>query len=182
MGSTFKYISDAALREEDRSYFTECQACGKKGVPVFKANGFLLKADGTYDDDDPDAEVYVACSDCILNGRIARFGEWEMDDFLNDNYENWQELRHALRRTPQIPLMMQRDDWVICCGDLCEFIGVPQDVKDLIRFTSTATFWDRGSSDFARNFQNDGPPESLREISEFQCLHCRRMYWTDQFT
>ena len=162
MGSIFKYINDAALQEEDRSYFTECQACGKKAFPVYKASGFLLKADGTYDDEDPDSEVWVACSDCILKGRMARFGEWEMDGFLRDNYENWEQLRQALRCTPQIPLMLQRDDWAICCGDVCEFIGVPPDIDDLIRFTKDATYWDRGSSAFARDFENDGAPESFR--------------------
>ena len=182
MGTTFKYISDDALREEDRSYFTECQACGEKGVAVYKAQGFLLKADGTFDDEHPESEVYVACADCILGEKIARFGEWETDDFLRDNFENWVQLRRALRCTPQIPLMMQRDDWVICCGELCEFVGVPRDMEDLIGLTADATYWNRGSSAFARDFHDSGPPESFREISKFQCLHCNRMYWTDQFT
>ena len=182
MGSTFRYIKDSALKAEDSSYYNECHACARKDAPVYKASGFIIKNDGTFDDEDPDSGIYVACEACIKSGKLARFGEWEMTPFLKSMYENWEELRQKLRATPQIPLFLQRDDWVVCCNDICEFTGVPENYEDIVYFTSKANYWARGQNKFSRNFKEDGPPESILEISKFECIHCRKTYWIDQFT
>ena len=182
MGSVFKYIKDEAIVSEDSSYYKECQVCGKKNCSVYKASGFILKADGSHDDEDPDSEIYVACADCIRKGKVARFGEWETDDFLKQNFDNWQDLQKALRITPQIPLMLQKDDWVICCNEISEFTGVPGSYEELIEYTEKAQYWERGISGYSRRFREDGPPESLNEISKFECTKCKKRYWIDQFT
>ncbi len=95
---------------------------------------------------------------------------------------NWQHLQKALRITPQIPLMMQRDDWVVCCDEICEFIGIPNNYEELVNYTESAKYWNRGKDEFARNFRKDGHPESLREISKFECMKCHKKYWIDQYT
>lgn len=182
MGTLFQHIADDALVAEDASYYTHCHVCEKQNVAVYKAMGFILREDATYDDEDPDAEVYVACAECIQAEKIARFGEWEMDDFLKDNYENWQELRRELRMTPQIPCMMQSSDWVICCGMICEFTGSPKTYEELVVYTEKAKYWHRGKDEYRRNFRSQGPPEELDEVSKFRCGRCEREYWIDQYT
>lgn len=91
-------------------------------------------------------------------------------------------LIEKLRRTPQIPLMMQCDDWVVCCNDLCEFLGSPADMEALLELTDSATYWESGLGHSGRDFRCDGPPESFSEISEFRCFHCHSRYWIDQYT
>ena len=179
MGSIFKYIKDKVLVCADSEIHPECDVCGKSNVAVYETMGFPIRDDGTIDDDD---EVVVACVACFSAGKVARMGEASIEEFLKRNYPNWKQLLLELRKTPQIPYCAQEDDWAICCNDLCEFIGVPESFDDLLNFIDSATYWTRGNDAFVRDFRQDGPPESLNEISKFQCLECKRQYWIDQFT
>jgi len=92
------------------------------------------------------------------------------------------ELIQKLRRTPQSPLTLQGADWVVCCGDLCEFIGSPKSFDELIHVQATAKYWNHGLGSAGRNFASDGPPEELEEVSVFRCGTCNTLFWVDQYT
>jgi len=138
---------------------------------VFGAPHDRVSTNGT-DIDWPEGQDFI-----VRNGlRISRYRlvpRWEGPAA---------ELIQKLRRTPQSPTYLQWSDWVVCCGDLCEFLGSPGSFQELVRVTRGATFWNHGIADQRRDFEEDGPPEGLEEISLFRCLACGRRYWIDQFT
>ena len=79
MGKLFKHIHDDALETEDSEYYKSCHICDTEG-PVYAFRGFILNQDGSYDDEDPDAEIWAACECCIKGAKAARFIEYLTDD------------------------------------------------------------------------------------------------------
>lgn len=190
MGSVFRYIADSALTPEDASYYTKCHVCDKPQVPVFSAQGEVVREDGTVDD-----LIAVACEPCLKTGKIIHISEWKTDLVIRAYLRRYftdkgpafierrsQELFLALRKTPRVPMFMKGDDWPLCCGDLTEFKGSPKDVNELPNVDGPMIYWSEGVKEPVADFKSDGPPESLYEVSFFECLSCDKRYWIFQFT
>lgn len=158
-----------------------CPICKKQGL-LYPCNGFLTSPGGMCDDENPESEISEACADCIDAEKVARIEEYEFVDYLKGRYKDGVHFRDGLRRTPQLPLLMQREDWAFCCNDLCEFVGSPATYEELLVIVGSCHYWDRIRENRPRDFRRDGPPESLNEISAFRCLHCPKRFWIDQFT
>lgn len=88
------------------------------------------------------------------------------------------------RHTPDIPMFMQYDDRPLCCNDIVEFTGHPQDDDELCLMAESCSYWKKGpvSSDEWPDFRQDGPPESYHDVAGFCCRHCGQKYFTFQFT
>jgi uncharacterized protein CbrC (UPF0167 family) len=190
MGKVFRYIADAALKSE-KGYQRTCQVCEARGVDVFNAHGNVLLPTGKEGED-----CYVACAACLRGGRVIHIGEWETDKLIKAYVRKYlpkspavkrkkleETLRAALRRTPRVPSFAQGDDWPMCCGDLTEFTGSPRSLRELIRLSRSAVYWEqRARDDHDYDFEEDGQPESWSDVSVFRCLHCDKRYWVFQFT
>jgi len=164
--------------------------CHKPQVPVFSAQGKVVRDDGTVDDD-----IAVACEPCLKTGRIIHVSERKTDAIIRRYLcgyftdkgpafveQKAQELFLALRKTPRVPMFMQGDDWPLCCGDLTEYKGNPKEFDELPSVNGPRIYWEEGIKEFGAGFESDGPPESLSEISFFECLSCDKQYWIFQFT
>lgn len=190
MGKLFRYIADEAIKPPDRRPKRDCHACEKEGTDVYDIQGNVAKRNGT-----EGAEVYSACVRCIQTGRVEPATAFEVDEvirkYLATHYKDRThlfrlqrllELATAYRRTPNVPLFLQHQDWPLCCGDLTEFTGSPKTKKELVKLSTTATYWQGEVMKCFVNFEETGAPESLREVSRFRCLTCPKVYWTWQFT
>jgi hypothetical protein len=190
MGTVFRYVADAALKPL-KGYRRTCQVCAATGVDVYNAHGRVLLPDGAEGD-----ACYAACADCLRAGRVAHIGEWATDEairayarsHLRDRPADERKrlearLRDALRRTPRAPQFAQSDDWPLCCGEPTEFTGNPRGLRELIRLSESAVYWEkRARRDHDYDFDDLGPPESWSDVSVFRCLHCDKVYWVFQFT
>jgi hypothetical protein len=139
MGQVFKFISDEALRELAPGPDRKCDVCGTRERPLYEMWGFLVLDDGTASES-PEDQVELACAACINERKIARGHEEFLFEDVYSGFHNAEELRQEFRQTPAIPLMMQFDDWPVCCDHLCEFTGSPQTYEELLQFVSDATF------------------------------------------
>jgi hypothetical protein len=178
MGRVFPLIADAALVAEDPAVYTECQVCGTRGVPVYAAQGYLTRGDGSAD---PSRDVYAACEACLKGGLVAHLHEYRTDPLIERFAADPAGQRALLRTTPRIPFQCSGDDWPLCCGQLAEFAGSPASLVELIQVQAAGSYWDLGKKRRADyDARRDGPPESWREVSLFRCLKCQRLYWVFQ--
>ena len=187
MGSHFELIADDALVPLD-DHYTECQVCRTTGVPLYPAQGSLVNEDGSIDES---RDAYAVCETCLKKGRIAHTSEWQTDSVIERFASDPVAAKALLRTTPRIPVMLQSQDWPLCCGQLTEFTGVPTEDEGLTELLRPLTPWCGEPIDqetlaakpwLVRNFEEDGPPESLHEISLFVCRSCGKGYFTDQYT
>jgi hypothetical protein len=186
MGNRFELIADDALVPLDD--YEKCQVCFRTGVPLYEAQGRIVNQDGSVDES---KDVYAVCESCLKTGRVAHTSEWQTDRVIERFASDPQAAKALLRRTPRIPLMLQQADWPLCCGQLTEFTGVPKEDEGLANLLSPLIPWINGPIDqetvkekpwLVRDFEQDGPPESLDEISIFVCRSCGKGYFTDQYT
>ncbi|MCC9656698.1 CbrC family protein [Rhodopirellula halodulae] len=181
MGITFRYIADIAL---EPSELGECQCCERAAAVSYNYRGEIVDpsaaANSKLAEEEP--EIYAACAGCI-NAGLVRKSEYEIADIqklINRFASDKQDAVKQYHRIPHIPLMMQGEDWPLCCGDWCEFIGVPTDYNESVRVVSQHQFWDRRPVEPHWDFELK--PESLREICIFRCLSCRKTYFIWQPT
>ena len=180
MGTVFRLIADEVLEPADAGYYTECQACGKPQVPVYLCQGYMACPDGSAD---KARDVYAACEKCLKQGCIVNIDEYRMDPLIERYAEDPEAEKRSLRMTPRIPLHMQGGDWPLCCGTLTEFVGSPSSLEELVHVQEAGTPWDLGPDNLMQyDARRDGPPESFREVSVFQCFVCDRQHWTFQPT
>ncbi|SJL84529.1 hypothetical protein [Vibrio palustris] len=186
MGKIFELISDDALEESD--YSDECSFCGEKGVPIYKITGLLIEP-GQYQfqdipEDMENSERDEACESCLKAGKIKLFSEWEIEPILKKHCNNPAEQLEKIRSTPTIPLFLQGLDWVVCCGELCEFKGSPKTYDESIVLVDSYQFWHKGPEDW-KTFWSSGftlEPESLDEVSKFECHQCNKNWFIWQNT
>jgi hypothetical protein len=179
MGTIFRLIADEALEPADPGYYTECQVCGRPRIPVYPCQGYLARQDGTADQS---YDLYVACEDCLKQGRVVHIDEYRTDPLIDQFAQDPEAEKRFLRATPRIPLQFHGTDWPVCCGTLTEFAGSPTSLEELVRVQSVGTSWDLGPADLNYDARRDGPPESWRDVAVFRCIACGRQYWTFQPT
>jgi hypothetical protein len=181
MGTSFRYVADAALRGMDEG---QCHHCGRTVSPLFYYSGEIvdpnLSSDPALATEEP--EVHEACGPCILSGNLRR------DDYtvgvatrlLRRFGADVPPMIEALHRMPKAPLFLQGFDWPICCGEWCEYAGHPQSYDESRGIPSRKSFWRNGPAVWDYGF--DLEPETLDEVNYFRCLHCPKFYFVWQCT
>jgi hypothetical protein len=181
MGTLFRYVADDAIRKCSGSV---CHHCEKTDIPLFSFYGTIidpeLAADPEIAREEP--EVDELCAQCILSGNIARASTARTDKTIDSLSADPEYSRRELNKIPECPLILQHFDWPMCCGEWCEFTGSPGTLGELVALQKNAGFWDGGVVSSAPDFERDGAPESLREVSGFRCFECGRCYYIHQFT
>ena len=185
IGTVFRYIADAVVAE--RGQCKRCQVCGTEDARVFDAFGTTLGSDG------PSDEVEIVCAKCLHAERLLH----EDEQVVKNAVEKWigqhcadedrptkkqirKHLWSAFRQTPCMPRQNMNIDWPICCRDLAEYLGEPDDGDACLAFCREAIFWSWGdTSKLDDHAQIDlNPGIDLFEFQHFQCLHCDSKFWT----
>lgn len=183
MGTVFTYVADNALKPA-LCAGSHCHFCARSDVAIFDYMGTIISPERAADPAQAREypEVEVLCVDCINSDAIEKWSDKSIESlisrFATDQQAAWKEF-HKL---PDMPGFAQYFDWPICCGMWCEFIGHPESLAELIEVQGSHVYWHNGSASGARDFANEGEPESLWEISRFRCLSCEKKYYVDQFT
>ena len=181
MGATFRYIADDALKE---SGLGECQHCERVGVPSFNYRGIIIDPQLAANTElaSQDNDIFAACSDCIHGGNIRKddYEVGQIQGIINSFASDKEAAVRSYHLIPRIPLMMQNEDWPLCCNDWCEFIGNPADYEASVRVPNENKFWDHGPSNHSFDFELR--PESLREVCLFRCVSCPKTYFIWQPT
>ena len=187
MGSLFRYIADDVA---NRAEGAECPCCHRHGA--------LFPIEAAIDDDEwsvaADCPEEI-CSDCIRRLPLRKFsprtGEKVVQELINAYYAKGtlsgeQRINRLVsicdeyRRTPMYPLFLQNEDWPWCCGDFCEYLGVPESYEESIRIGHEMQMW-RG--DYKQKYGDMTlEPESLNEVCIFRCLKCGKQVFTWQMT
>ncbi|MCA9068781.1 MAG: hypothetical protein KDA84_07655 [Planctomycetaceae bacterium] len=181
MGSTFRYIADEAMYPCGG---TECHHCERDDVPIYDFRGVIvdpsLAKNPQLAIEEP--EVSELCADCVLSGNIIK-DPYEISRIqgIVNTYARDKDAAIANYHTiPHIPLMMQDEDWPMCCGDWCEFQGCPPDYAASVQVPSLHRYWDRRPKNPHWDFELK--PESLREVNIFRCFQCKTSYFIWQPT
>jgi len=168
MGSIFSLITDEALDIcEYKDY--HCDLCSSK--PAF-SHCVETKYEGE------DREVDFLCASCIkLEDSKQITDEWEFSLSLCQNSNSSKlELEH----TPKLPCFIQEIDWPVCCGELCEFEGVPSS-SDTEQIPKLRRFWFHGVKNYNKEYGCSLKSEFLKDIGFFRCNICSSKYFTFQF-
>lgn len=179
----FKYIHDSALEIEAEN--ETCHVCETTQQELFSYQGIIELPDGSEED------VFYVCESCIKSGKTRHMTDFEaiecIDNYLNrqnlDDFTRNQkrsELIEAYQKTPGIPIYQQGFDQPFCCLDMTQFIGYPENEKDLIHISKNYTYWyqEPQEDNEMADFSEGGEPESMRDLAKFECLHCKSKYYT----
>ncbi len=191
MGKLFRYIIDQVAAQAETGI---CHYCDQART-VYPIRAVADDADYW---DKGTEQIDELCAHCIrvipLISLATRESERWLTAHINSHYPKGtlsKELRQTkligladrLRRTPEMPLFLQGDDWPFCCGEWCEFLGVPDNGQAAIALVDTDTYWSGGPGTYASEFGDMTlEPEDLEEVSLFRCLHCHQPFFTWQFT
>lgn len=181
MGATFRYIAETAL---ESSELGDCQCCERASVVSYAYRGEIVDPSAAANPQlaEEDPAIHAACADCINDG-LVRKDDYEISEIqsvINAFANNKEKVIDQYHQIPHIPLMMQREDWPMCCGDWCEFTGVPADYDESVKVPAQHQFWERRPVDPHWDFELR--PESLCEVCIFQCLSCDKSYFIWQPT
>ncbi|MFO0799099.1 MAG: hypothetical protein U0804_16650 [Gemmataceae bacterium] len=151
-----------------------CHHCERSDVPVYGFDGEIVNPDLAKNPalaaDEP--QVSELCASCILGGNVRKsaYRIREITPIVTRWAADPVRAIEEYHRTPDIPLLMQRYDWPMCCGGWCEFVGTP-DTRDVSRQVPHGfRYWERGPVEW--HFRYELLPESLREVSLFRCALC----------
>lgn len=181
MGSVFRHVADAAMY---RCGGEQCHHCARTDRPIYLYSGEIVDPALAHDPelaaDEP--EVDELCADCVRGGNVRK-SEYSLNQvaptiarFAADRARAIEEYHQI----PDIPLFLQGEDWPMCCGEWCEFVGVPLSYDESPGVPLSHSYWERGPT--AWRFTDELRPESLREISLFRCHCCARLWFTWQMT
>lgn len=126
MGAVFQYVADHAL---DPCGDETCHHCGRTGPPIYRYTGEIVNPVSAADPQlaADDLVVYELCVDCIRGGNVRKsdYRIGEMLPIINRFAADRARAVAEYHQLPDIPLFLQRDDWPMCCGGWCEFVGCP---------------------------------------------------------
>ena len=191
MGRLFKYISDELIDNHDEE--GECPVCGRE------AKLFDMDCAPNADEWDVNEDrVDEMCADCIRRIPLRKLSPREPErlaqQIINQKYpkgslsgqqrqEKWVGLCDEFRRTPEIALFLQGEDWPSCCGDFVELIGSPETEEEAIRIGREMDYWDHRPASFTELYGDMTlEPEDLEEINIFRCLSCDKKVFIWQCT
>jgi hypothetical protein len=181
MGKVFRCIADRAMYPCGGD---QCHHCGRIDRPIYRYFGEIidpsLAGDPTLAIEEP--EVSELCADCILGGNVRK-PDFEIQEIMPTIRRFASDRARAVEeyhRIPNIPLFLQRKDWPLCCGEWCEFTGVPATTEESRQVPENYRYWERGPTTW--HYEHPLLPESLREVSLFRCVCCNRPWFTWQFT
>ena len=178
MGKVFKYISDEAL---------EISVIKGESCPICNDEIDLYSASIDGDDED----YSEACINCIKTVPLSwirpKDDERKIQNLINQKYPKGtksQDQRFALvveladeyRRSPNIPIFMQRDDWPDCCGDFTEYVGLAKSGGSFSDFI----LW--GEEDYFTQNGIEGLVDHEDGVPLFKCKECQKRYWLFQTT
>ena len=140
MGKIFELISDKSLEKLD-DYYVECHVCNNNSLDLYQFQGEIKLEKGEIDD-----EIYAVCAKCIKTKKLKHINDYEYIEVINNYLKSkdlsidfYSELREKLiskyQQTPDIPLFTQYEDRPLCCNDITEFIGQPENEDELIDIT-----------------------------------------------
>lgn len=179
MGTTFRFIHEDAMFPCGG---TVCHFCESDESPIYNYNGVILNPDQAANPDLAKGapEISELCAKCILGENvekdIAPRIQKTINRFANDKQASLQEFH----RTPDIPLFFHYQDWPMCCGQWCEFVGVPTSYEESKGVPQSWNYWEHEPRAWEADYEL--MPESLREISLFRCISCERPHFTWQCT
>ena len=151
-----------------------CHHCERDDVPIYRYDGEIIDPSFAKNPalaaEEPD--VSELCADCILGGNIRKsdYRIREMMPVITRWATDGARAVEEFHRTPDIPLFLQRDDWPMCCGGWCEFVGVPGSRDESRQVPQDFRYWERGPVEW--RFEYELFPESLREVCLFRCGAC----------
>ena len=179
MGKTFCYIADDAMFPCDGE---ECHLCETEESPLYLYFGEIIHPEHAANPQlaREEPEISELCAECILSGHVRRNADVRIQKTINRFAKDKQAAWEAFHRTPDIPLFLQYTDWPMCCGDWCEFVGVPSSYDESKVVPDNYHYWEDSPKAWKSDFEL--MPETLREISLFRCLDCEEKLFTWQFT
>ena len=168
MGTIFSLISDDAIKVCEYTNY-QCDLCLCE--PAFYHSVETLYKGVA-------KEVDLLCSACIKLKYSKQYSdEWEFSLSLCHDYN---KSKTSLEHTPKLPCFIQEIDWPVCCGELCEFTGIPKnfETEDI---PNIKKFWFRGIKSYDKECGFTLKPEFLKDIGFFNCRVCSSEYFTLQF-
>jgi len=177
MGSIFELIADKALIVDEQT--DECDVCSKSGVPCYPCRAMIVRADGTAD---MAQTVDAVCEACFKAGRVAHYGDFDLNLEIDDHATDPEAAKKLLRQTPRCQKFVQTAQWPLCCGHLTEYTGTPS-VAEARELDRGGHFW---------NGKVTAPPGSAAAIitaaerlqdsamSAYRCQRCSKRYWIFQ--
>jgi hypothetical protein len=175
MGSIFELIADKALKAEELA--DECDVCAKSGIPCYPCRAMVVRPDGTAD---MAQTVDSVCEACFKAGRIAHYGDFDLNLEIDDHASNPEAAKLLLRKTPRLQKFVQGPQWPLCCGHLTEYTGTPT-LAEAQELDASGRFWNGGVAQ---------PPRSAAKIiasqrdqgtlSAYHCHRCKKKYWIFQ--
>lgn len=169
MGDLFKLISDGSLHIiEDEA---TCQFCNNTDSQAYKFESYL-------NDDDNEFYSYL-CKECIFKNNFipSTAFDWEKtlakcDDVIKSKI--------LLNKTPDIPCFIQNFDWPICCGQLCEFSGIPKNENEIKTYPTSKLYWEYGFKNYNNSYEYPPISEFLQDVGLFKCNLCYNDIFTFQ--
>ena len=187
MGQLFKLISDEIAATAESGV---CESCNET-CALFPIHADLDNDEWSYSSD----ECEALCASCIRRLPLRRFAwrdaERRISHIVNDHHPkgtlNGAHRQSKLvsicdeyRRTPEFPLFLQNEDWPYCCGNFCEYLGVPESYEQSIRIGREMKCWEGDFNELYGDMALE--PESLNEVCLFRCLTCDARMFTWQCT
>ncbi|MCM8543531.1 MAG: hypothetical protein NE328_24900 [Lentisphaeraceae bacterium] len=119
------------------------------------------------------------CYSCISKNKFKR-GDRDWKSSL-EKCEDYQKNEESLLYLPKLPCFIQKFDMPVCCGELCEFHGIPSTHEERADLPSKYLFWQGGKKSYGDLY--DFTPESdfLEDIGFFHCFKCENKFFTFQF-
>lgn len=185
MGSVFKLIADKAL---EATILGNCQHCEDSTRPAYDYEGIIVDparaANPSLACEEP--EISCACAKCIHAGDVRKdeFEISQLEVMIKRFASDPETAVEQYHRTPHIPLTIQQEDWPICCGNWCEYTGVPATEKESVLVPSRYRYWEFGPAESEFNSDNSLQliPECLDEVCLFRCDQCKGLYFVWQFS
>ena len=140
-------------------------------------------------------ECEALCAGCIRRLPLRRFAwrdsERRISQIVNEHHPkgtlNGAQRQSKLvsicdeyRRSPEFPLFLQNEDWPYCCGNFCEYLGVPESYEQSIQIGREMQCWEGDFTELYGDMTLE--PESLNEVCLFRCLTCDARMFTWQCT
>ena len=179
MGATFRFIHDDAMFSCGG---TACHFCESSESPIYNYHGVIVHPDQAANPDlaNEEPEIYELCAKCILEDHVRKHLEPGIQKTINRFARDKQASLEEFHRTPDIPLFLQHQDWPMCCGEWCEFVGAPTSYPESREVPQLWHYWERELRAWEADYEL--MPESLREVSLFKCVICKKQLFTWQFT